>query len=115
MRLSQLIYKAFTADGRDADRIRVTEARIAYNTARIGEMVKSDVRFIEWRAQPDCCGYCERLYKNQDGSYKKFPMDQFMRGLAQTGGLNKGVSKLAWSPYVVIAHPRCRCRPFPGE
>lgn len=112
MRQSQVLFKGFDQDER---RIRVTEGRKAYNAARIAEYDADGVPFIQFRPVGDCCRYCKSLYEHPDGTLRQFALSAFKKGLAVTGGTNQGVAKAHWSPYVLIAHPWCRCRPEPSN
>jgi hypothetical protein len=96
---SEVIFKS------DAAMERITEARMLYNRDRIAEYAQRDVKYIEWVAQPDCCRYCDNLYKGQ-----RFSIAEFYKHL-RPSGTNQGLLKSQWSPYVFIAHPWCRCRP----
>src|SRR5438105_3246292 len=106
MRASEVIFKS------DAMMERITEQRKLYNRDRIAEYNQRGVDAIEWHSQPDCCHYCDNLYKNADGSHKKFTLREFAKSL-RPGGTNQGLLKKDWSPFVFIAHPWCRCRPVP--
>jgi hypothetical protein len=101
MRSSGIIWKSG-----DEMMERVTLQRKLYNADRIAEYAQRGVQYIEWVAQPDCCSYCDNLYKG-----KRFSIADFYKNL-RAGGTNQGLLKSQWSPYVWIAHPFCRCRPY---
>lgn len=96
---SQIIFKS------DAMMERITLQRKTYNQNRIEEYAGRGVPYIEFHSSPDCCKYCDNLYKG-----KKFPLPEFLKNL-RPDGTNQGLLKSQWSPYVYIAHPWCRCRP----
>lgn len=100
MRSSQVIFKSG-----DAMMQRITLQRKTYNENRIEEYAQRGVAYITWEAQPDCCRYCDNLYKG-----KRFAIADFYKNL-RPEGTNQGLLKSQWSPYVFIAHPWCRCRP----
>lgn len=102
MRASEVIFKSG-----DQMMERVTLQRKTYNADRIAEYAQRGVQYIEWVAQPDCCSYCDNLYKG-----KRFSIADFHKSL-RPDGTNQGLLKKDWSPYVYIAHPWCRCRPVP--
>lgn len=104
MRTSQILFKS------DAMMESITAQRMSYNADRIAEYERRGVESIEIRPRTDCCKYCDGLYKNADGTYKRFSIETFNKSL-RPGGTNQGLLKKDWSPFVLIAHPWCRCAP----
>lgn len=53
------------------------------------------------------CTWCEKFYKNADGSPRLFTLAEL-----QANGSNYGKPKREWKPTVGKTHPRCRCQLF---
>lgn len=102
---------------RDWERVATSSLRLSANLGAIGAMAEQGVAFLYYDVHANACAHCKRLYLNEDGTPRQFPIAELLGNIEATGGANYGRKasqigdpEAGWLPNA-LAHPWCQCRP----